>query len=203
VSVTHRTAVAFLCILLSRTDCAQAEWFDAPEHRARLAAGEIIVTSESATDVPRGRFHAAVQIAAEPEAIWAVMTDCARAPSFVPNLKRCERVEAAADGTWEVLRHEVKYLWLWPRIRYVFRADYRRPQRIDFRRVSGDLKEQEGSWVLERLADGTGTIVGYEVYLDPGTWVPRSIVQRALARDLPALMSALRTRVQNEQRQEP
>ncbi len=202
-SVTPRIAVATFCILLSRTAWAQPEWFDAPEHRARLAAGDIIVTSDSPTDVPRGRIHAAVQIAAEPEAIWVVMTDCARAPSFVPNLKRCELLEAARDGTWEVLRHDVKYLWLWPRIHYVFRAEYRRPQRIDFRRVSGDLKEQEGSWILEPLPDGRHTIVGYEVYLDPGIWVPRSIVRRALARDLPALLSALRTRVQNEQRQEP
>lgn len=190
-------------ILLSRAGSAEPAWFDTPAYRARLAAGDIIVVNESPADASRGRVYAAVQIAAGPEAIWVVMTDCARAASFVPNLERCELLEAAADGSWEKLRHAVKYTWLWPRIDYVFRAEYRRPERIDFRRVSGDLKEQEGSWILGPLPDGKHTIVGYEIYLDPGIWVPRSIVRRALAQDLPALLTALRTRVQNEQRQDP
>ncbi len=194
----RRIAAAVLAMLSMSNAGADAGWFEAPEVTARLASGEIVVAESPSAGTQRGRVRAAVRIAADPEAIWKVMTNCARAPEFVPNLRHCEVLEAAADGSWEVLRHEVKYLWLWPRLHYVFRADYRRPERVDFRHVSGDFKEQEGSWILRRLPDTAHTIVGYEVYLDPGFRVPQSIVRRALAKDLPALLSALRNRVQSE-----
>lgn len=191
-----KVATATLGLLFMHADCAAAEWFDAPEYRPRLATGAVVVGDSPPRDAQRGRVRAAVQIAADPESVWRVMTDCARAPEFVPNLRSCEVLETGPDGAWEVLRHEVKYLWLWPRIHYVFRADYRRPFRVDFRHVSGDFKEQEGSWILSPLPEAGQTIVGYEVFLDPGFRVPQSIVRRALAQDLPELLMALRNRVQ-------
>ena len=84
-----------------------------------------------------------------------------------------------------------------PTIRFVFRADYQRPRRIDFRRVSGDLKEEEGSWLLEATPDGSATILEYEVYVDPGFWVPQALIRRSLRKDLPAALAALRVQVES------
>jgi len=175
---------------------AQAAWLGNPEIQGRLTAGEVVVRSTVDQSKPRGRVSAAVRINAQPEAVWNVMTDCEHAPSFVPELKHCRRVKSAPDGAWELIEHEVKYSWLLPTVRYVFRADYQRPRRIDFRRVSGDLKDQEGTWLLEPTPDGSATIIQYEVYLDPGFWVPQVVVRRLLRDDLPALLKALRTRVE-------
>ncbi|HEV2285093.1 MAG TPA: SRPBCC family protein [Steroidobacteraceae bacterium] len=173
-------------------------WVANPQVQRRLAAGEVVVETAAEVDPehPRGRARAAVLIHARPEAIWRVMTDCAQTLLIVPGLKRCRRVAGAADGRWEDIEQEIRYSWYLPSVVYVFRADYDRPRRIDFHRVSGDLKEEEGSWVLGPTADGSATLVEYEMYLEPGFWVPQFLVNRSLRRDLPAVLAGLRDRVE-------
>jgi hypothetical protein len=191
----YRVAFATIGVLLPIVAVARTSWLEDPGIRQRLAAGEVVVRTALDAGGARGRVYAAVRIDAAPEVIWSVMTNCEQAPSFVPGLKHCRRIEAAPDGAWEIIEHEVKYSWLLPTVRYVFRADYQWPRRIDFRRVSGDLKEQEGTWLLEEMPESSATIVEYEVYLDPGFWVPQALVRHSLRRDLPGVLTALRTRV--------
>jgi hypothetical protein len=64
-------------VLLPLTGAAQGGWIEAPGVQARLAAGEVVVTTAAAIDPgrPRGRVLAAVLVKASPEAIWGVMTD--------------------------------------------------------------------------------------------------------------------------------
>jgi Polyketide cyclase / dehydrase and lipid transport len=81
-----------------------------------------------------------------------------------------------------------------PTVRYVFRAEYDRPHRIDFHRISGDLKEQEGTWLLTQTPDAAATIVEYDLYLEPGFWVPQVLINRTLRKDLPAILAGLRER---------
>jgi hypothetical protein len=186
-------------VLLPLTAAAQSAWIEAPGVHERLAAGEVVVTTAAAIDPgrPRGRVLAAVLIKASPEAIWAVMTDCKQAPLFVPGLKRCSRIASAADGSWEDFEQVVQYSWFLPTVRYVLRAEYDRPLRIRFRRISGDLKDEEGSWLLTPTHDRSATLVLYEVYVDPGFWVPQVLVSRTLRKDLPAALAGLRDRVQS------
>ena len=42
--------------------------------------------------------------------------DSEHAPQFIPGLKRCRRIQVAADGTWELIEREVKFSWLMPTI---------------------------------------------------------------------------------------
>ncbi len=186
-------------MLLPLTGAAQGGWIEAPGVQARLAAGEVVVTTAAAIDPgrPRGRVLAAVLVKASPEAIWGVMTDCKQAPLFVPGLKRCSRIAGAADGSWEDFEQVVQYSWFLPTVRYVVRAAYDRPRRIQFRRISGDLKDEEGSWLLTPTPDGSATLVQYEVYVDPGFWVPQVLVTRTLRMDLPAALAGLRDRAQS------
>ena len=192
----HEIIAAAMGALLPLAAQAQVSWLDSPETQHRLAAGEVVIRSTLDSSESRGRVSAAVRINAEPDAIWAVMRDCEHAPAFVPGLKHCRRVQSAADGSWELIEHEVKYSWLLPTIRYVFRADYQRSRRVDFRRVSGDLKDQQGVWLLEATPDGSATTVQYQLYLDPGFWVPQALVRHSLRKDLPAVLKALRVRVE-------
>jgi uncharacterized protein YndB with AHSA1/START domain len=182
----------------ARALAAESGWITSPQVQRRLLAGEIVVETPAAVDPerPRGRVRAAVLIRSRPEAIWRVMTDCAQLLLFVPGLKRCRRVAGAADGRWEDIEQEIRYSWYLPTVVTVFRADYDRPRRIDFHRVSGDLKEEQGTWMLEATADGSATVVEYEMTLDPGFWVPQFLVDRSLRRDLPAVLAGLRERVQ-------
>jgi uncharacterized protein YndB with AHSA1/START domain len=177
---------------------ADSRWSLDPAVQQRLARGEVVVETAAPTDPerPRGAVRAAVLIRAGPEAIWSVMTDCRQTLTFVPGLRLCRRVDGAADGRWEDIEQEIRYAWYLPTVRYVVRADYDRPRRIDFRRISGDLKEEEGTWVLSSTADGAATLVEYQMYLDPGFWVPQVLVARSLRKDLPAALRGLRERVQ-------
>lgn len=178
----------------------QQPWFAQQDVRERLLAREIVVRATPEADAARGYVSAAVLIAASPEVIWDVMTDCARASTFVPGLRRCRVLDSSPDGSGEVIEHEVKYSWLLPAVHYVFRANYSKPSRIQFHRVSGDLREQHGEWRLEAVAGATATIVEYEIYLDPGFLIPAVVVRHALRKDVPALLAALRARVEQPSR---
>jgi hypothetical protein len=182
-----------LALIEPATAVAQSAWVADPAIQQRLAAGEVVVaTSAIDPSHPRGRIRAAVRIPATPEAIWRIVTDCHEALAFVPGLRHCRFVARAADGSWQEVEHEVRYSWLLPSVRYVFRADYDRPHRIDFHRISGDLKEEEGTWLLTPSADGIGTVVEYEVYVDPGFWIPQTLVAHTLRRDTRAVLTGLR-----------
>ncbi|MDB6088353.1 MAG: cyclase/dehydrase [Gammaproteobacteria bacterium] len=184
----------------------QSTWVGDPAVQQQLATGEVAVGVPLQTDQSRMHLRAAVRINASPEVIWRVLTDCEHAATFIPGVKRCTRVGSAADGSWEVIEQEVKYSWLMPAITAVFRAEYQRPRRIVFRRISGDLKDEEGTWLLEEApqdaaasAVAHATIVEYELYVDPGFWVPRVLVRHSLRSELPAALAALRTRAESSE----
>jgi carbon monoxide dehydrogenase subunit G len=197
---TSGLVLLVLSLLLPLAASAQTGWIEDPQVQKRLDAGEVVVAATRPIDParPRGIIQAAVRIKATPEAVWSVLTDCQQATAFVPGLRRCRRVDGAADGSWQDIEHEVRFSWLLPTVRYVFHAQYQRPYRIDFHRISGDLKEETGKWILSASADGAATVVQYDVYLDPGFWIPQFVVNRSLRKDLPAALSGLRDRVETQ-----
>jgi carbon monoxide dehydrogenase subunit G len=198
--VKYSGFAAVLATLLPIVTWAQGSWVDDQTVQQQLAAGQVAVRIEFDGDESRVSVNAAVKIKASPEVIWSVLTDCDHAASFIPGVKRCRRVKSASDGTWEVIEQESKYSWLMPPVTTVVQADYLRPQRIDFRRVSGDLKDEDGTWLLEVDHGGPSangpTIVEYELHVDPGFWIPRVLLRHSLRTELPAALRALRSRAE-------
>jgi ribosome-associated toxin RatA of RatAB toxin-antitoxin module len=166
---------------IGRLDAAQAE---------RLRSGQVVVVP---ADEERA-VCAAVWVRAAPEDVWSVMVDCPRAPEFVPGMRGCKVLEEHGDVS--LIEHRVKVIDLLPEMTYVFRVEHDPYRRIRFRRVSGALREMTGEWRLR--ADRGGTLVTYEVELDPGFPIPRWAVRRALGRDVPALLTALKLRVEED-----
>jgi len=204
--VSHRslrvalsTLIALGASLASFAAPLDAGWIADPGVQRRLAGGEIVVEAATAYDAggSRGRVRAAVLIKAEPKAIWDVLIDCREALRFVPGLKLCRRIDGGPDVNWQDIEQEIHYSWFLPTVHNVLRADCVPPHRIDFHRVSGDLKQEEGTWLLTPTADGSATVVEYEMYLDPGFWIPQWLVSRTLRKDLPAALSGLRERVEH------
>jgi uncharacterized protein YndB with AHSA1/START domain len=197
--VKHRMSGAILGTLLPIATWAQGGWLEDQTVQRQLADGQVAVHVAFDGDGSKVLVNAAVRIKASPEVIWRVLTDCDHAASFIPGVKRCRRVQTAPDGSWEVIEQESKYSWLMPSVTTVVHADYKRPQRIDFRRVSGDLKEEEGTWVLEKEGHTPSDvmIVEYELHVDPGFWVPRVLVRHSLRMELPAALSALRDKAES------
>ena len=163
-----------------------------PDELVRVAQGEIIVRTLATEGATAGRVLAAVEIPAAAGVVWAVMVDVERAPEFIPGLRRARVLERGASH--ELIEHTVKYAALLPEFTYRYRADYRRPERIDFQRVSGDLRVLQGAWQLRPDGD-VRTVVVYSVFLDPGFFVPQWLVRQSLRQNLPAVLRALRTRV--------
>ena len=161
---------------------------------AAMDQGEILVNVVGRGEF-EGRVQAAVLIHADRQHIWTVMTDCAAAPEFIPGVLSCERIDGSDDGQQEVFQQEVKYSWYMPRLTYTFELDYFPYQQIDFRRLKGSPKVLEGSWWLEESSPGK-TRVFYSLYLEPGFPVPKPLVRRALRKDLPKVLAALRQRVE-------
>jgi ribosome-associated toxin RatA of RatAB toxin-antitoxin module len=135
---------------------------------------------------------ATVWIGAAPRAVWRVMVDCPGAPEFVPGMRACRVLEEHGDVS--LIEHRVKVVPALPELTYVFRIDHRPYRRIRFRRVAGALRRMEGEWRLRSYREGT--LVSYTVVLDPGFVVPQWAVRRALTRDLPRHLGALKERVE-------
>ena len=159
----------------------------------RMSKGEVLVKIDESGGAEKGRVQAAILIKSPARQIWKVMNDCDGAPKFVPGLKSCKILQHEDHS--EVIEHKVKFTWLLPTLTYVFRAEYQEFKRIDFRKVGGELKELQGTWLLEESNDGQETYVIYSVYLDPGFIVPQWLVRHILKGDLPDLLTALRNRV--------
>lgn len=165
------------------------------EQLSQLKDGKILVYVQRSNGQQKGMVEALVLIDAPAELIWKIMTDCPGAPTFMPGLKACKVLDAGKS--WEIIRHEVKWIWFFPRLSYVFRADYQLNRRIDFVRIKGDLREMRGSWRLFPLNESGQTIIRYEVYLDPSFFIPQWLVERSLMTDLPDMMDALRKKVRD------
>jgi ribosome-associated toxin RatA of RatAB toxin-antitoxin module len=148
------------------------------------------VTAVTSVEGKLRQVRASISIHATPERIWSVLTNCGDAVKFVPGLVKCTVVQRAADDSWERVRHVLRYSWYVPRLSYEFRADLRRPSRVDFERTGGDLDTLKGSWDLR--AHGGTTEVIYEARSQLGFWVPQWLVRLAVKRDLPKMMRKLR-----------
>lgn len=160
---------------------------------AHMAKGGVVIMVDESEGVQKGRVQAAILIKSPARQIWKVMNDCDGAPEYVPGLRSCKILQH--DDHSDVIEHRVKFTWLLPTMTYVFRAEYQEFSRIEFRKVGGELRELEGTWILEPVNNGQETNVIYSVYLDPGFFVPQWLVRHLLRGDLPDLLKALRNRV--------
>lgn len=186
-----RLVAAALLLPLSAT-ADPFQWVAAAQDR--LAAGEVVIRTQ--IDGRSASAGAAVRVHARPEELWALITDCQAAAAFIPGLRRCEQLQRAPDGSWAVIEHDVKYSVWMPVIRTLFRAQYQRPYRVDLWGVGGDLKRESGAWVLLPSPDGRFTTVESDLMVEPGFWVPRSVVRYYLNQQLPAALLALRARAE-------
>jgi ribosome-associated toxin RatA of RatAB toxin-antitoxin module len=160
----------------------------------RLARGEVVVRVEPSPGQGNERVQAAILIDGPAEPIWKIINDCQQTTEFIAGLKGCRVLQQ--DGAGELIEHRMQFSKLLPEVTYTFRAEYQRYRRIDFKRKSGDLKEFEGSWVLESVDRGRPrTLAIYSLFLDAGALLPQWAAQMILRQDLPEILLALRKRV--------
>jgi ribosome-associated toxin RatA of RatAB toxin-antitoxin module len=184
--------VLLLLTALALLSAAHAAIAIGPAEEARLQAGDVLVEASVDEAENAARVSAVVDINAAPQAVWDVMTDCARAAKFVPDLVSCRIVERDPNGAWDVREHIIDWAWFLPNIRNVFRSDYEPPHVLRFKRVDGDMARSEGEWRLEPLNGGAATRVTYTALLSPKSWIPPSMALSSVRSDVPKILKALR-----------
>jgi carbon monoxide dehydrogenase subunit G len=179
-----------LLVIAALAAASPASAFDLPpKAQALLDRGRPYVDVEPDADGSSGQIRAAIDIAAPPQAIWAVMTDCDLAPKMVANLKSCRILERDPQGRWDI-REQISKMTFVPSVRSVFREDFEPPRRMTFHRVGGDLKVLEGEWLL--TPHGEQTRVTYEARVAAPFSVPGWIARLALRHEVPMALLALR-----------
>ena len=165
--------------------------------RPLLDAGQVLI--EVKKEINGGKkvafIQSVVRIPAPPEAVWSVLTDCARAPSYVPGLKTCEILDAAPDGTWDIHRHVTKISAFLPKMISEVRSEYEYPTTIRFKRIGGNVDVNQGAWTLTPDADRIATIVTYRSHVSSKSVVPDSTIRKSMYKNIPKVMSALRAEV--------
>lgn len=135
---------------------------------------------------------------ASPAQVQSVLSDYESAPRiFAPSLKKCQVIEdngkakliaftAAAPGN----------LWTFD---YVLEVKDQ-PGYIEWKRVSGAFKKNEGFWKLEPLDGGRSTLVTYAKYVDGGMFMPQILVTRELKASMPEVMLNLKGSAEEQAR---
>jgi hypothetical protein len=170
-----------------------ARAFDLPaDARRALGRGEAWFEVRPDPTGAAGRLRAVEEVAASPDQVFAVMTDCALAPRMVANLKSCRILERDPAGRWDVREHVSRPMLFFPSVRSVFRSDYDPPRAFSYRRTGGDLKVLEGDWRLTPLDGGTRTRVVYEGRAALPFPIPRAAARAVLRQQVAQALTALR-----------
>lgn len=132
-----------------------------------------------------------VEIDAPPAAVYAVITDFASYPSFVPNQSNATILSQSGDH-WQV-EFELSVA---KRLRYVLDLVGTPDEAIRWSLVRGDMmKEMAGGWRLEALPDDR-TRAHYDIDVALKGFVPRSISKALIERTLPANLAAFKSEVE-------
>lgn len=135
-------------------------------------------------------FHIGKTIAnASPEQVFSVLTDYANSTKLFSNLKRSSVVASSVEDSTTDVSFSLKGMANIWNFDYVLRMTETFPSRIDFRRLSGAFKANEGYWKIEPL-DGSGkrTLVSYYKHIDGGM-IPQSVINKQLKEAMPAVMA--------------
>jgi uncharacterized protein YndB with AHSA1/START domain len=142
-----------------------------------------------------GLIHGAVDIAAPPQLVWRIMTDCRETPKLIASAEPCRVLSADPAGAWDVREQVTHGDWIVPTIHNVYRSDYQPYALIRFHKVGGDLKVEDGEWRFEPLNGGRGTRVIYTNRIAARIMVPDALVREGLRRDTPKVLLNLRREV--------
>lgn len=75
---------------------------------------------------------------------------------------------------------------------YVLEIKESAPKSLEWRRISGDFKEVDGSWKLEPVNLGNYTMVTYASHVTGGFFMPQMLIKRQSHIDMPDTLLALK-----------
>jgi ribosome-associated toxin RatA of RatAB toxin-antitoxin module len=158
-----------------------------PDQLNSLLAGEVV---SHAVESGKAGGSARMQILARApaKAIWDVIVSCEKAFVFVDGLEVCEVLEDSGDRA--LVHQVVKRGWPIPTQNFVFESLRNHYREIGFQLVEGNLKAMEGNWRFDETAEGT--LVDYQIRVQPAIAAPKFIVRRSIEKGMPDLLACIR-----------
>lgn len=160
---------------------------------ARAAATVDVETQRQGDAV---EIHATAVVTADAGTAWHVLTDYARYPDFIPNLRSSAVVARIGSVVTVAQSGEVA---LWPfrfPVDVTFEVHETPPASLESRAVAGSLRNLTSSYVLTP-ADG-GTRLDYRGHVDPGFalfgGIQRAAIERTVTRQFRALADEIERR---------
>lgn len=132
-----------------------------------------------------------IEIAAPPARVSAVITDFLNYPDFLEHV-RSTRVLRRDETGWEV---EFELNLIRP-VRYTLRLEDQGEQGLSWSLVSGLFRSNDGRWTLEPLDDGQRTRATYAIDLQLGVFLPGSLVNTLVGRELPEMLKSFKARAE-------
>jgi ribosome-associated toxin RatA of RatAB toxin-antitoxin module len=133
--------------------------------------------------------HAETVVDAPPRAVWDVVTDYTKYPTFFPEFKKVEIIDT--DGTAKIVEFTCDF---GKTTTYTLRIEHDEAKlTTKWTYVGGDLKDSVGGWQFQDA--GGKTKVSYEVDAKVGFFVPKMISDKLVANNIPKMFEQLKGEV--------
>jgi ribosome-associated toxin RatA of RatAB toxin-antitoxin module len=172
-------AVLGTSMFFSGQALANSEWDS-------LSKGQVVISQHMPSGSAVPSVEAKILISKPPEKVWDVVADPETLMSQERKVQKVKVLSQTANR--QNVAFSVSMTRLFPPFNYVLLQELSPPNLLRFHRVSGSFKDIQGSWKLAPVESGSKTILTYTLQLDPGPFIPRSLLLGAVKSDLPNMM---------------
>lgn len=158
-----------------------------------LSQGQVVIKQHPGeqNDVPS--VEAKILIARPPSKVWTVVSDPEKLMKDESKVKKVKVL--SRSGNRQNVEFNVLMTHFLPSFDYVLVQELHPPYLLRFHRLSGSFKDIQGSWQLLPVESANQTILTYTLKLDPGPFIPKSLLLTAVKSDLPNMMHNAKTAI--------
>jgi len=160
---------------------------------SELKKGNTVLLEKAEEDDPRS-ILGAILIDAPKESTWHVINDKEKGPEFTKGLLRASILERGQG--YMLVEQEMKVGVIPGTFTYIMRHEMVSPHRVQFQRLSGDLKEVKGYWKFAPVEQNTKTLLIYSLFIDPGFFLPKGIMERSMKKKVPEALVEIKERTE-------
>ena len=164
-----------------------------------IGGGAVVATAPAAPQINVAerdgvyRVSAGFAVQEPPQAVMAVLTDYARIPKFMPDVKLSKVLERNA-GSLLVEQEAVSRFMMFTKRVHLILDVQEEPGSIRFRdRCGSSFVSYEGAWLLSE--HDTLTVVDYHLTARPAFEVPAFVLKRLLKRDALVMIERLQAEI--------
>lgn len=127
------------------------------------------------------------------EKCWSVISDYERYAEFLPEVKKIRTMNRR--GNEVDVQYEAEVVKV---IKYTVHMKEEGPKKLSWSFIDGEfMKDNKGGWVLEEAGEGK-TKATYNIAVEVGMLVPKTIVNALVDTQLPKLLENFKKRIESQ-----